>query len=550
MEVEAAPAAAAPRAGADCGGDAPTGPAAGSGKAPAPAAAAAAAAASLLAGRPGFPRGLRVLLVDGAAAPRAEAQAQLEALGYVVTPCACLDEAAALVAARGRAEAAPSQQDQQQQDQQQQQQPPPGTPNSSQDSCGDSAAAAASSADAPGAAAAAAAAQPFDVALADVGGGGLCRGPAAALAGALAAADVPLVLMGAGCGAAWVRDGVVSLGAADVLERPLSSLKLRNLWQHTVRRAMARQAGCLGCARRRAVVAVRGRAAAGASPGAPASPPPSPAAPAPAPAPTPAAGAAPPAPPRAGAAAAAEGGRGLCSPAGCALAGCFEEEDLTADLTALFMGPLEAGDDLDAAADLVAGCMVADPPAGDAAAAAVAALLLPGSPLPPRPRPRARAGGAGAAPALRVGHESAAAPGGASPLSASLGPAGVSASDLSCGTAVAVPAAAVPPPPWGLPPLPPPPPSAAAGGGGAAAPHMGMPMLCGPQPPPGSVSVGMCQPWMFPWGPMAMAAPPPGAAAGMVWGMPMPSVATAPGIVVSRPPAQAGARGGGGAAAP
>ena len=33
----------------------------------------------------------------------------------------------------------------------------------------------------------------------------------------------------------------IELGAVDVLEKPLSSLKLRNIWQHVVRKASALQ---------------------------------------------------------------------------------------------------------------------------------------------------------------------------------------------------------------------------------------------------------------------------------------------------------------------
>ncbi|KIY91602.1 hypothetical protein MNEG_16363, partial [Monoraphidium neglectum] len=181
----------------------------------------------LLAGRPGFPKGLRVLLADAEGPAMNDVREQLQQLGYDVTTCPAA-AAAALVcrgtgaggpgadAALGRAPQRP---------------PPPGSPASSQSSCGTSAA---------GCAAAAAPAAPYDVILADLPAAG---GDPAQLAAAAAAAGVPLVLMGAGCAPGDVVRGV-RLGAADFLERPLSGLKLRNLWQHTVRRALnARHGG-------------------------------------------------------------------------------------------------------------------------------------------------------------------------------------------------------------------------------------------------------------------------------------------------------------------
>jgi CheY-like chemotaxis protein len=53
-----------------------------------------------------------------------------------------------------------------------------------------------------------------------------------------AAQPLPVVLMGGErCSAAEILEAVEA-GAADVLDRPLSQLKLRNLWQHTVRMMM------------------------------------------------------------------------------------------------------------------------------------------------------------------------------------------------------------------------------------------------------------------------------------------------------------------------
>jgi DNA-binding response OmpR family regulator len=53
-----------------------------------------------------------------------------------------------------------------------------------------------------------------------------------------AAQPLPVVLMGGECCSAAEILAAVEAGAADVLDRPLSQLKLRNLWQHTVRMMM------------------------------------------------------------------------------------------------------------------------------------------------------------------------------------------------------------------------------------------------------------------------------------------------------------------------
>lgn len=48
-------------------------------------------------------------------------------------------------------------------------------------------------------------------------------------------ADVPLVLMGENSTQQQMVTGL-KLGAVDFLEKPISMLKLRNIWQHTVRK--------------------------------------------------------------------------------------------------------------------------------------------------------------------------------------------------------------------------------------------------------------------------------------------------------------------------
>lgn len=52
-----------------------------------------------------------------------------------------------------------------------------------------------------------------------------------------AARQIPVVLMGSKCSSAQIFCAV-NHGAADFLEKPLSQLKLRNIWQHTVRMMM------------------------------------------------------------------------------------------------------------------------------------------------------------------------------------------------------------------------------------------------------------------------------------------------------------------------
>lgn len=51
--------------------------------------------------------------------------------------------------------------------------------------------------------------------------------------------DTPVVLMAAGAGTPDVLRAV-RLGAVDFLDKPLSLLKLKNIWQHSVRKVGAR----------------------------------------------------------------------------------------------------------------------------------------------------------------------------------------------------------------------------------------------------------------------------------------------------------------------
>jgi CheY-like chemotaxis protein len=80
----------------------------------------------------------------------------------------------------------------------------------------------------------------FDVLLADAAAAGAAAdAPASAPRSGLLTSckDLPIVLMGADATPDDVMRGV-ALGAADFLAKPASQLKLRNIWQHTVRRMM------------------------------------------------------------------------------------------------------------------------------------------------------------------------------------------------------------------------------------------------------------------------------------------------------------------------
>lgn len=57
--------------------------------------------------------------------------------------------------------------------------------------------------------------------------------------------DTPVVLMAEGASTADVMRAV-KLGAVDFLEKPLSLLKLKNIWQHSVRQVRGRASGRLG----------------------------------------------------------------------------------------------------------------------------------------------------------------------------------------------------------------------------------------------------------------------------------------------------------------
>ncbi|KAI8463041.1 MAG: hypothetical protein J3K34DRAFT_527307 [Monoraphidium minutum] len=503
----------------------------------------------LLAGRPGFPRGLRVLLIDGTPGATA-AHAALARLGYAVT---ARDTPAPPPHDAWSAPGAP---------------PPaaacgaagpsldalllPDSPSSSQDSCSFFAACAGNGGAAfgprGGAAAAAAppppAAERFDVVLADAS----TAGPAElrALAAAAAAAGAPLVLMGSGCGRGAVRDGIELAGAEDWLERPLSDGRLATLWQHAVRREMAaaRAAAAAAAAaappppRRKLTIK---RCGSGASAGGDCAMPPAPAAAAPPPPP----------PPRRRA----------------------SSEDGGGDLASLVLEPLGLElCDLDAAADFV-GAGFADELCGSGAHAHAHAhaprgvegeLLLPGSPSgglslsgslddgwgcdgplggcgfdSPPPAP---------AKAALLRHDSSLSTlttAGALPLGAGLRTAPSVASELCTGAALAAAvaagapfaapsAASAPPAAGGMPPRAPPRrPSARV---------LGLPPVYGTLAPAAPQPAAPCAPWgAYGWpaagsesgapmmAPPAFAAPPPAPYGGMVWGMPMSAI-VAPGI--------------------
>ncbi|GLC35579.1 hypothetical protein PLESTB_000191300 [Pleodorina starrii] len=129
--------------------------------------------------RPNFPRDLHVLLLDPDFKARQEAESQLRENHYAVTPCSCSVEAAAFLA-------------------------------NPENSC--------------------------DVLLADVRC--LQQKSAEHTAVVQAAKTIPLVLMSESSAPNEVMLGI-KLGAVDFLEKPLSPLKLKNIWQHSVRRMLS-----------------------------------------------------------------------------------------------------------------------------------------------------------------------------------------------------------------------------------------------------------------------------------------------------------------------
>ncbi|KAG2443789.1 hypothetical protein HXX76_002132 [Chlamydomonas incerta] len=135
-----------------------------------------------LANRPNFPSDLSVLLLDPDFKARQEVEAQLKENNYAVTPCSCSFEAAAHL----------------------------------QD-----------------------ADKHFDLLLADV----RCMQQQSAEHKAVvqAAKSIPLVLMSESGAPNEVMLGI-KLGAVDFLEKPLSPLKLKNIWQHLVRRMLSASA--------------------------------------------------------------------------------------------------------------------------------------------------------------------------------------------------------------------------------------------------------------------------------------------------------------------
>lgn len=131
-----------------------------------------------LASRPGFPAGLEVLLIEAKEADRRESCACLQQCAYRVTSCASVAEALRLLEGK-------------------------------EPECA------------------------FDVVLADAP---LLRGREGARLSS-AAARVPLVVMASRASPHHVRSGV-SLGAVDIIQKPLATQVSRTLWQHTVRRML------------------------------------------------------------------------------------------------------------------------------------------------------------------------------------------------------------------------------------------------------------------------------------------------------------------------
>ncbi|KAL3144476.1 hypothetical protein ABBQ32_004216 [Trebouxia sp. C0010 RCD-2024] len=126
-------------------------------------------------GRPGFPSGLQVLLVEADTQSREKVSKQLQQLTYVGTACSSTLEAAEILSARP---------------------------------------------------------DKFDIVLAEAK---TVAQESPAFVNALD--GMPLVLMSEG-GSANIVWKSIELGAVEYLEKPLSELKLRNIWQHVVRKMM------------------------------------------------------------------------------------------------------------------------------------------------------------------------------------------------------------------------------------------------------------------------------------------------------------------------
>lgn len=145
--------------------------------------------------RPGFPSGLRVLLVDSDDAARARTEEQLRDCNYEVTSCASCAEAVVQLSS----------------------------------SCTAS----------------------FDILLADKSAIGCAAAATAAATGGVriglleSCKGMPCILMSSDPSPHDVMTGI-SLGAVDFLAKPLSPLKLRNIWQHTVRKMMSDMRICNG----------------------------------------------------------------------------------------------------------------------------------------------------------------------------------------------------------------------------------------------------------------------------------------------------------------
>lgn len=126
--------------------------------------------------RPGFPQGLRVLLVAADDKGRDSVAVQLKDCDYSVTACSSVGNACECLACNS-----------------------------------------------------------YDIVLAEAGDLRVRKGDAQQLVNGKG--QVPLILMSESEAPGEVLQGI-RLGAVDFLKRPLSPLKLRNIWQHTVRRMM------------------------------------------------------------------------------------------------------------------------------------------------------------------------------------------------------------------------------------------------------------------------------------------------------------------------